>query len=114
MVGEDGGKSGRREKTPSGRPNSRNEEKGKANRSGCLEIAERVASPDVIIDDDDDEQFDADNQYGIRNPYPKHVRMILLAWLNNNKQHLQASSSAEYATLREATGLNNGQIKVRG
>ena len=50
--------------------------------------------------------------HGVRNAYPRHIRLILLDWLKKHRHHPFITTSDEYRQLREATSLNNSQIKV--
>ena len=51
--------------------------------------------------------------HGVRNAYPRHIRLILLDWLKKHRHHPFITTSDEYRQLRDATSLNNSQIKVR-
>ena len=81
---------------------------------GVASTGQALASrndPDIIIEDEG-EKAETESLHGLRNPYPQPIRMALLDWLKRNRHHPFVSTSEEYRKLREATGLNNSQIKA--
>ena len=94
---------------------------GGGGRSGSKERTTRDAADDVddedglvVLDDDEEGASGAEEgHHGVRHPYPREIRMTLLDWLRRHRHHPFVTSQDEFRQLKEATGLNKSQIKVR-
>ena len=98
---------------------------GRRGKVGKKKIQSEANRVDAALDHESEEavegadstsssSFPAKERYhGVRNAYPRRVRMVLLDWLRRHRHHPFVTSADEFRQLREATNLTNNQIKVR-